>query len=444
MGKNQPSGADGAGWEDLEASAGDVLAGNRSGSITKPSPDLYPHQWNWDSCFIAIGLSRYDPGRAQEELLSLTRGQWRNGMVPQIVFTPGVSGYFPGPDVWQSERSAEAPSEVQTSGITQPPVLATAALLAYERDPDRERATLFLTEVLPRILAFHRFLYRERDIDGAGLVVVVHPWESGLDNSPPYLDAGSRVRLTYKPRYQRLDTQHVSAANRPTDKDYDLFVWLLEQMREVGYEWSGYLPTATLLVEDVLFNAILCRANADLCELCRYAGVSSNEANEWLASTSSAMDSKLWREDAGLYFSYDRVADRPLAEPTVASLTPLYGPTIEPARLDRLVSKLLDPTLFWPGPGYACPSTSLSSPRFNPANYWLGPVWINTNWLLIRGLERLGRLEPAKRLRSDALNLLKTGGFREYFNPHDGTGYGTNRFSWSAALAIDLLQDPAT
>jgi len=60
---------------------------------------------------------------------------------------------------------------------------------------------------------------------------MVHPWESGLDNSPPYLDAGRRVHLTYKPQYERLDLLHVAAKNRPTNKDYDLFVWLLEQMR---------------------------------------------------------------------------------------------------------------------------------------------------------------------------------------------------------------------
>ena len=30
-------------------------------------------------------------------------------------------------------------------------------------------------------------------------------------------------------------------------------------------------------------------------------------------------------------------------------------------------------------------------------------------------------------------------GLREYFNPLTGTGHGTDRFSWSAALLIDVL-----
>src|SRR5947209_5178505 len=114
----------------------DVLRGNDLGRSTKPAPNLYPHQWNWDSCFIAIGISRYDAPRAAAELRSLLRGQWRNGLVPQIVFNPAGTGYFPGPDVWQCERSPDAPTDVQTSGITQPPVLATAALRVYRNFED--------------------------------------------------------------------------------------------------------------------------------------------------------------------------------------------------------------------------------------------------------------------------------------------------------------------
>src|SRR5207247_8886734 len=45
---------------DLEAGARDVLERNRRSSWTCPSITLYPHQWLWDTCFIAIGLARYD------------------------------------------------------------------------------------------------------------------------------------------------------------------------------------------------------------------------------------------------------------------------------------------------------------------------------------------------------------------------------------------------
>jgi hypothetical protein len=37
-----------------------VLDFNWTGEYTMPGPRLYPHQWSWDSAFIAIGYSRYD------------------------------------------------------------------------------------------------------------------------------------------------------------------------------------------------------------------------------------------------------------------------------------------------------------------------------------------------------------------------------------------------
>jgi neutral trehalase len=418
-----------------------VLAINDTGNSTKPAPTLYPHQWNWDSCFIAIGLAHYNPPRAATELVSLLRGQWRNGMVPQIVFNPQATGYFPGPEVWQSQRSPHAPRTVATSGITQPPLLATAALAVYRNDPDRDHATAFVRAIYPRILAYHEFLYRERDPDGSDLAIVVHPWESGLDNSPPYLDAGSRVHLTYRPQYTRLDTQHVSIANRPSDKDYDLFVWLLEQMRMVDYDWQRYLHSAPLQVHDVLFNSILCQANADLAALAEIAGYDPSIAHRWHARTSKAINQQLWDETDGAYYSYDRVADCLLKVDTIVSFLPLYASIPPPERAKRLVDRLRDPARYWPANGFPVPTVAINSPWFNAENYWLGPVWVNTNWLVIQGLERYGQKDLAAAVESTTLALIARSGYREYFNPLTGAGYGTDSFSWTAALTIDLLAD---
>jgi neutral trehalase len=428
----------------MVADARAILQGNDLGGSTKPSPGLYPHQWNWDSCFIAIGISRYDTARACQEIRSLLRGQWRNGLVPQIVFNPEGTGYFPGPDVWQSERSPDAPSGVATSGITQPPVLATAALAIWTNAhaSGREEATAFLREVYPKIRLYHQFLYSERDPDGTGLAIVVHPWESGLDNSPPYLDAGDRVHLTYQPKYERLDTLHVQAKYRPTNKNYDLFVWLLEQMREVNWSQTDYLKHATLQVEDVIFNSILCRANADLARIAEIVGEDPSEALAWRERTATAINDRLWSEEGGMYYSYDRVAGRLLKDETIAGILTLYGGVAPRERADRLVEvHLRNPREFWPEGGYPVPTTALDETRwFNPENYWLGPVWINMNWLVIHGLVESGRSELGAWLTTKTLDLIERRGFHEYFNPYSGEGYGTDSFSWSAALTIDMIE----
>ncbi|MCA1717305.1 MAG: hypothetical protein LC781_10905, partial [Actinobacteria bacterium] len=41
----------------LARDAAKVLRKNDMGGWTKAAPELYPHQWSWDSAFIAIGLA---------------------------------------------------------------------------------------------------------------------------------------------------------------------------------------------------------------------------------------------------------------------------------------------------------------------------------------------------------------------------------------------------
>jgi hypothetical protein len=65
-----------------------VLDFNWTGEYTMPGPRLYPHQWSWDSAFIAIGYSHYDQERATRELRHLFEAQWKNGLLPQLVFNP--------------------------------------------------------------------------------------------------------------------------------------------------------------------------------------------------------------------------------------------------------------------------------------------------------------------------------------------------------------------
>ena len=86
-----------------------VLDFNWTGEYTMPGPRLYPHQWSWDSAFIAIGYSHYDQDRATRELRHLFEAQWKNGLLPQLVFNPHFTNYFPGPNFWHAKESPDAP-----------------------------------------------------------------------------------------------------------------------------------------------------------------------------------------------------------------------------------------------------------------------------------------------------------------------------------------------
>ncbi|MBL7067650.1 MAG: hypothetical protein ISS29_07335 [Candidatus Marinimicrobia bacterium] len=141
----------------LKNEAISILNKNNSGNYTKPSPRLYPNQWNWDSAFIAIGLLHYDEEKAKKELLSIKRGQWRNGMIPNIIFDPRCADYQPDPSFWGCSQIPDSPKNVFTSGITQPPILAFAAYEIYKNLKDKISAIGFLNQIFPMLKKYHRF-----------------------------------------------------------------------------------------------------------------------------------------------------------------------------------------------------------------------------------------------------------------------------------------------
>src|SRR5258706_1268230 len=81
-----------------------TLEHNWRDGYTVPSPRLYPFQWNWDAGFIALGHAATHPERAIAEIRSVFRAQWRNGMLPHIAFHRPDPNYFPGPEVWRTDR----------------------------------------------------------------------------------------------------------------------------------------------------------------------------------------------------------------------------------------------------------------------------------------------------------------------------------------------------
>src|SRR5918996_741380 len=194
--------------EQLVQQAQMVLDFNWNGEYTQPGPRLYPHQWSWDSALIAIGYAHYYQDRAMQELSHLFENQWKNGLLPQIVFNPRFGEYFPGIDFWHAERSPDAPRDRKTSGVVQPPVHATAMLYVYRHAEDEATAKEFLEYNFPKLKAWHEYLHRERDPEGEGLVYIRHPWESGMDNSPMWDSIMERLQLwpTQVPKYQRADT----------------------------------------------------------------------------------------------------------------------------------------------------------------------------------------------------------------------------------------------
>jgi hypothetical protein len=422
-----------------------VLRANDLGGWTKPAPALYPHQWSWDSAFIAIGLVHVDPARAMRELETLFAAQWRDGRVPHIVFNPNADAvdYFPDPGWWASQRfSPPAPAEIATSGLVQPPVHAIAAWHIAQTAGEQVRERL--GALYPKLAAWHRYLATRRDPDEQGLVRVYHPWES-MDNSPRFDAALGRVEVGELPAYRRRDTTLVvDASQRPSDAEYDRFLWLVELLKAVRYDDAEAQRTQPLLVGDVFFSAIFAAANHALSQLAAWLGVEADRAElDNLALRYSVAVQAQWDASDELALDQDLRSGSPIHVQTYAGLSPLLVPRLDPTLRDKLVSTLFGPR-FAGAPGFkfrVIPSASPGSPGFDPRSYWRGPVWPVMNWLFCWALRQQGEARRAEELRQSNLELLRapTSRFAEYLEPYTGEPLGSVDQSWTAAVALDWL-----
>ncbi len=359
---------------------------------TSPSPRHYPWQWYWDSCFAAIANRHFDPARSRRELESLLAAATPDVFIGHTIFWD-----LPLRGPRRFSYNVTTPHASMTASI-QPPLLAWAWSLAVG-DPAAE----------PRLMQHVDWFERNRDLDGDGLIWIVQPDESGLDASPQF-----------DPVWRR--------------RAHDLpgFLTLVRHNRRLRYDLravadSGW-PVMCELVTNVLYS------------LSRTALGRS--------SLTPALIERCYDERSGLF--------RPLVRPVLKSRIPVTWTALAPLALPdlpeeighRLVEEhLLDPTRFWLPAGV--PSVAADEASFQRGDrgalrqhrYWRGPVWVNTAWLIWRGLVRLGYGSHADELADRITGAVRTAGLREYYDPFDGTGMGQRDFAWST-LVLELLQDP--
>lgn len=435
---------------DVLDQAKNVLAQNDRGAYTVPAGDIYPHQWLWDSCFISIGLRHLDVDRAQVELESLVQGQWANGMLPGIIFSDDPK-HRREHNLWQSWLNPHAPSGVITSGLTQPPMLAEAVVQIGEKlkMPDRRS---WYKKMYPHLAKYHLWMYKERDFFGEGLISLLHPYESGTDNSPPWiieikahawpwwLKIIETLKFDIVVNLVRRDTKHVPPGQRVSNIEAIAYWAELRHIRSKAYDSKTILNNKPkLALEDLTFNCIFIRANKHLQEIAKTLGETiPAEVLSKMQKTEEALE-LLWDEQDGNYYSCSLISKDLVREPTIASLLPLYAGCVSKDRAEHLVGLLKKRSQF--KASYPAPSVPLSSEYFDDLKYWQGPTWVNTNWLIIEGLRNYGYKEEAEKLKDQTIKLVAKNGCNEYFSPLSGEPAGAANFSWTAALTIDLLKN---
>ena len=381
-----------------------------------PSTGTYPFQWFWDSCFHAVVLAHYDVPRARSEMRSLLRNQQPDGFVAHVTF-------------WQREAYEEmlktysiAYRTPYLSDCIQPPVLAEGVAAAAQG----EGADAFLREILPAVRRYFDWLDRFRDPDRDGLIATLQPDESGLDHTPKYdaylgIAGDAPVLPMYTAAWERVANPYA----------------------EVGRDHPKMFALDRFNVEDVLVNSIYGENQRVLGELLDRVGdrEGAAEMRRRAARTTAGLMEKCFDPDRGLFFDAAGAAERPLAVNTVSCLMPLILPDLPREAVAALVAHVTDAREY--ASPYPVPSVAMDEPSFVPGVVgtkllWRGPVWINTNWYVARGLRRHGRTDLARAIEDRSAALIEKDGFREYYNPFTGEGHGAHEFSWTA-LALDML-----
>ncbi len=415
----------------LRQAAAEILRKNDRSGYTVPTHGLYPFQWSWDSAITALGWLKLDETRAWQECETMFRGQWANGMLPHILFHKNAASYFPGPDVWGGESHP-----VPSSAISQPPVWATAVRILYNSAADRSLADRVLRDLLPKLVAYHRWWYRERDPEGTGLVCSYHPWESGMDNSPAWDQPLSNVpEVDWT--YHRRDLSHVDSDQRPKKPEYDRYLFLVDFYKRHEFNSRYIYEHCPYKVLDIGIISTLHRASQDLLHLCELANPPDDvtDIDMYMARTGDAIGT-LWSEQSRCFLSHDVLTNEPLDEITTATVLPLLGGLASEEQAEAMAALIRDWIDATP---FALSSTHPSSPRYESQRYWRGPVWLHINWLIALGLERYGKQELAVKLREAARDCVLSAGLWEYFDAESGAGCGGDDFSWTAAIALHWL-----
>jgi glycogen debranching enzyme len=335
------------------------------------TPDRFPHRhlWLWDSCFHAPAYATIDKRLGEDTLTSVLDTQQPNGFVPHI---GRPNGDF--------------------SNITQPPLLAWAALSVFRITGNRK----FLKRSFRKIHRYLAWCVRNRDKNRNSLLEWKRSDESGMDNS-------SRFNKGFT--FDAVDFSSIFAND-------------LQCLYEISTEIGE--PDARLQAKAKKVHA--------------------------------QIQSVLWNKSRK--FFYDRYpSGRFSPYKTACGFLPLFSGSASKEQAANLVAHLEDDRSFrTPLP---VPSEAIDSPTFDN-NMWRGPVWLNYNYFIIQGLKRYGYHDLADRIRERTLSEVerwyrREGTIFEFYDPFAKLSprriprkdtYGAiKEFGWSASIYLLLKRE---
>ena len=405
-----------------------ILIQNRRKNYTLPTNNnLYPAQWNWDSAFISLGYSYFNLNYALDELETLLSGQWNDGMVPHILFHDLKTNYYPNHSVWNCGN------KIRSSGITQPPIAASILKIIIKNNILSDKQNLRVKLIILKLKKFHEWLIRFRDPNNSGLISILHPWESGYDNSPLWDKPLNAIKIDKNLKYIRGDNKVVNPEFRPLDIDYDRYVTIKNHLRENNYNPRKLYKKSMFNVVDVGFNSIFLKASKDLLEIAKNFKLNFTKIGKYSKLSENKIKS-LYKKKHNNFICKDLKSKKDINVPSITNYFPLFADFDDNKINNQIVNSLKN---YNKNENYFFSSINPKYSSYEEKRYWRGPVWINCNWILYRAMKTKDR-KFSNLIKQKTIDLIEKKGFFEYYSSKTGKAMGANNFSWSAALYLDL------
>jgi hypothetical protein len=325
---------------------------------------------------------------------------------------------------------------MEYNDLTQTPVLPYSLRSIY-------RATgnvAYLEEMVPKLVKYFNWWKANRDLDGTGVVTILHPWESGIDLSPGYdpalgVSPDARARPSWSVIYPQLIQLCLSYHYR--------YGW--EQEKILSRTAAGAGLFNWFKVQDVAVNCIYASGWGVLGDLAaEYDTAVAAECYANQKHSEKGIIETLFSESAGHFVTgyKDNSNVQSFHDVKVVQmLFPLLLDSISSEQISCIVDYLTDEDEFWTT--HPVPSVSKAEAEYNPILdtdlLWRGPSWGFTNWFIMEGLQKHGQTAILNKMMDRWISAVQKGGVWEMWNPETASGYGAEGLGMST-LIVDWMK----
>jgi glycogen debranching enzyme len=198
-------------------------------------------------------------------------------------------------------------------------------------------------------------------------------------------------------------------------------------------------------------NSMLVREAKSLAEMAEQLGL-TGESGRWIDDAvlrSALINKTMWDPETGFYynvnkkdqsFSFHLPDDLKVKE--IIGFLPLWAGVADAQKAYALIEKMQDTAEFWRP--YGIPSLSATCDYYCPIGYWNGPVWVQWEYLLYRGLRDNGYTKVADQLAGRVLDNmichLKTDhAFWEFYSADDQQAGWNKSYIWAGIAARFII-----